>query len=166
MTLTQTAAQSLCELGMRLPADLQPTIFQMTTILADEAWRDLVLPYLNEHTRSFWETRFAKLSAEAITPVTNLLDRLRASDRVAALFGNPNSTYDVRRAMDVGHIVLACPSGSDDKDKLITALLLYDTLRAALSRRDLPAEQRRPVFVFADDAGGDPQVRVAAGRGP
>ena len=41
MTLTQMAAQSLCELGMRLPADLQPTIFQMTTILADEDWRRL-----------------------------------------------------------------------------------------------------------------------------
>lgn len=150
-TLTQMAAQSLCELGMRLPADLQPTIFQMTTILADEDWRAVVLPFLSEHTRSFWETRFARLSAEAITPVTNLLDRLRASDRVAALFGSPQSTYDVRHAMDNGHIVLACPSGSGDKDKLITALLLYDTLRAALSRRDLPPEQRRPFWLFADE---------------
>jgi hypothetical protein len=151
MTLTQMAAQSLCELGLRLPDDLQPTIFQMTTILADEEWREVVLPYLNEHTRSFWETRFAKLSAEAITPVTNLLDRLRASERTAALFGSPTSTYDVRHAMDAGQIVLACPSGSGDKDKLITALLLYDTLRAALSRRDLAPAQRRPFFVFADE---------------
>lgn len=151
MTLTQMAAQSLCELGLRLPADVQPTIFQMTTILADEDWRAAVLPYLGEHTRSFWETRFAKLSAEAITPVTNMLDRLRASDRVAALFGSPHSTYDVRRAMDAGQIVLACPSGSGDKDKLITALLLYDTLRAALSRRDLPPDKRRPFFLFADE---------------
>lgn len=151
MTLTQMAAQSLCELGLQLPADLQPTIFQMTTILADEDWRNAVLPFLNQHTSSFWETRFAKLSAEAITPVTNLLDRLRASDRVAALFGSPYSTYDVRRAMDAGQIVLACPSGSGDKDKLITALLLYDTLRAALSRRDLPPDRRRPFFLFGDE---------------
>ncbi len=150
-TLTQMAAQSLCELGLRLPSDLQPTIFQMTTILADEDWRAAVLPYLGEHTRSFWETRFAKLSAEAITPVTNMLDRLRASDRVAALFGSPHSTYDVRAAMDAGQIVLACPSGSGDKDKLITALLLYDVLRAALSRRDLPPDRRRPFFLFADE---------------
>ncbi len=151
LTLTGMAAQSLCELGLRLPDHLQPTIFQMTTILADEQWRTAVLPHLGTHARAFWETRFAKLSTDAITPVTNLLDRLRASDRVAALLGSPSSSYDVRRAMDNGQIVLVCPSGTGDKDRLVTALFLYDVLRAGLSRRDIAPAARRPFWIFADE---------------
>ncbi|MEU1813002.1 type IV secretion system DNA-binding domain-containing protein [Micromonospora aurantiaca (nom. illeg.)] len=151
MTLTQMAAQSLCELGLQMPRHLQPTIFQMTTILADEDWRAGVMPYLTPHTRDFWETRFDRLSRDAITPITNLLDRLRASDRVAALFGSPTSSYDVRAAMDAGQVVLACPAGIGDKDRLVTAFFLYDVLRAALSRRDLPPDRRRPFWLFADE---------------
>jgi len=150
-TLTQMAAQSLCELGLQLPAELQPTIFQMTTILSNEDWRGPVLPFLSGATRDFWDVRFDRLSKDAITPVTNLLDRLRASDRIAALFGSPQSTYDVRRAMDEGKIVLACPSGTGDKDRLITAIFLNDLLRAALSRRDIPPGRRRPFWLFADE---------------
>jgi hypothetical protein len=151
LTLTQMAAQTLCELGLQLPRDLQPTLFQMTTLLSDEAWREACLPRLSLHTRDFWATRFPRLSGEAITPITNLLDRLRASGRIAALFGSPTSSYDVRAAMDAGRIVLVCPAGSGDKDRLVTAFFLYDVLRAALSRRNLPPNQRMPFFLFCDE---------------
>ena len=63
----------------------------------------------------YWSLRFPKLSPEAITPVTNLIDRLRSSANVAALFGSSRSTYDVRRAMDQGLVVLACPAGTGTK---------------------------------------------------
>lgn len=151
LSLTTMAAQSLCELALQLPPDLAPTIFQMVTILANDDWRGAVLPYLSRTSRDYWTTRFAKLAAESITPVTNLLDRLRASSTIAALFGSSRSTYDIRQAMDTGKIVLACPAGIGDKDKLIFSLFLFDLFRAAKSRQDTDPERRRPFHTFLDE---------------
>ena len=151
LSLTTMAAQSLCELALQLPPDLAPTIFQMVTILANDDWRGAVLPYLSRTSRDYWTTRFAKLAAESITPVTNLLDRLRASSTIAALFGSSRSTYDVRQAMDTGKVVLACPAGIGDKDKLIFSLFLFDLFRAAKSRQDTDPEKRRPFHTFLDE---------------
>lgn len=151
LTLTTFAAQSMCELNLQLPPDLQATLFQMTTILSDEEWRASVLPFLSPQTRAFWSQRFTALSAEAITPVTNLLDRLRSSPAVAALFGSSRSTYDVRAAMDAGQIVLASPAGTGDKDRLIACFFVFDLLRAALSRRDTHPDRRRVFWAFIDE---------------
>jgi hypothetical protein len=151
LTVTTMAAQSLCELALVLPPELAPTLFQMTKILSDDEWREATLPHLSAITREYWSLRFPKLSPDAITPVTNLIDRLRSSANVAALFGSSRSTYDVRHAMDQGLVVLACPAGTGDKDKLISNFFIYDLLQAALSRRDLAPEDRRPFHVFVDE---------------
>ena len=151
LTVTTMAAQSLCELALVLPRELAPTLFQMTKILSDDEWREATLPHLSAITREYWSLRFPKLSPDAITPVTNLIDRLRSSANVAALFGSSRSTYDVRRAMDHGLVVLACPAGTGDKDKLISNFFIYDLLQAALSRRDIAPEDRRPFHVFVDE---------------
>ena len=87
LTLTTMAVQSLCELALQVPDDIAPTIFQITTLLADEEWRTSVVPFLSPPAQAFWTTRFPKLSADAITPVTNLIDRLRSSPTVAASVG-------------------------------------------------------------------------------
>jgi hypothetical protein len=150
-TLTQMSAQALCELNLQLPPHRQATIFQMSTILADKEWREAVLPYLSQHTQDFYVHRFDKLAAEAITPVTNLLDRLRASSAIAALFGSPRSTYDSRTAMDNGQIVLACTSGTGDKDRLINCFFLYDVMQAALGRITVPEADRRPFWLCGDE---------------
>lgn len=150
--LTQ-ATQALCELALRLPPELAPTIFQVTTILSNAAWRNEVLEHLGPVSRDFFETRFPRIdkTSEAITPVTNLVDRLRSSNAVAGMLGQSRSGYDIRAAMDQGRIVLACPAGTGDKDRLLACFLVYDLLQAALSRRDLPPERRRPFRAWIDE---------------
>lgn len=153
LNLVTQSVSSLCQLGLQLPPGLQPTIFQMVTILADDAWRGEILRFLSPHQRSFWTTRFAKQTGggEAITPVTNLLDRLRASAHVAALFGQPRSTFNMRAAMDAGRIILLCPGGAEDKEQLIHALFLFELFRSTTSRRDVDHPQRRLVHAFLDE---------------
>ena len=151
LTVTTMAAQALCELNLVLPPELAATLFQMTKLLSDEEWRSVVMPFLSPQCREYFADRFPLLAAEAITPVTNLVDRMRFSAPVAALFGSSRSTYDVRRCMDEGQVVLACPAGSSDKDKLIANFLIYDVLQALLGRRNLAPEQRRPFHLFGDE---------------
>ena len=151
LTLTTIAVQSLCELALQLPADRAPTIFQMTTILSDEDWRATVVPFLSRDIQEFWQHRFPKLSADAITPVTNLIDRLRSSPTVAALLGSSRSTYDVRRSMDDGRIVLWSTAGSGAWSTLVNCFVTYDLFRAAMSRRSIPPAARRPFYACVDE---------------
>ncbi len=151
LNLATQAAQALVELARALPPELAPTIFQLPTLLSDEDWRQAALPQLGPASRQFFAQRFPKLPAEAITAVTNLIDRLRAARPVAALLGAPVSTYDVRAAMDRGLIVLACPGSGSTRDRLVANFLVYDVLHAAKGRASVPPQRRKPFWVFLDE---------------
>jgi hypothetical protein len=151
LNLTTQAVQALADLARRLPPELAPTIFEIPVLLANAGWRAAVLPHVSPPVRRFFTERFPLLPAEAITPVTNLIDRLRASPSAAALLGNPAATYDVRAAMDRGQIVLACPGWGSTRDRLIANFLIFDALHAAHSRREVASERRREFYVFFDE---------------
>jgi hypothetical protein len=151
INLTTQAAAALAFLAKALPPELAPTIFQLPTLLSNERWREAALPFLPSASRGFWTERFPRLSEEAITPVTNLVDRLRASPSIAALLGQSRSTYRAREAMDRGWIVLAHPGAGDLHERLVANLLLFDLLRAAKARGELAAERRKPFWVFLDE---------------
>lgn len=150
--LTQAVA-SLCQLNMQLPPHLQATMFQIPTILTDEAWRDEILRFLPAHLADFWTTKL-KTQTDAKTatsPVTNLCDRLRASNQMAALFGQSVSTFDMRRIMDDGTLLLLCPGGAGDKERMAHVLILFEMFRAATSRHDLDPADRRRFDAFLDE---------------
>ncbi len=151
LNLTTQAAQALASIARVLPPDLAPTIFQLPTFLSDENWRRAVLPILPRPAQQFWIERFPRLAVEAITPVTNMVDRLRASSAITALLGQSQSTYRVREAMDRGLIVLACPGSGGTRDRLIANLIVFDLLHAAKSRANIAPEHRRPFWVFLDE---------------
>ncbi len=151
LNLTTQAAQALVDLARRLPAELAPTIFEIPVLLSDDDWREAVLPYVSVPVRQFFHERFPRLAPEAITPVTNLIDRLRAAPSTAALFGNPLATYDIRAAMDRGQIVLVCPGSGSGRDRLIANFVVYDALHGAKSRADIRPDRRREFYVWLDE---------------
>ena len=151
INLTTQAASALAHIARTLPPGLAPTIFQLPALLSKEEWREAALPLLPQASRDFWEQRFPRLAEDAITPVTNLVDRLRNSTSIAALLGQSQGSYRVREAMDEGWIVLAHPGAGDLHQRLLANLLLFDLLRAAKARGELAAEGRRPFWVFLDE---------------
>ncbi|HWH20426.1 MAG TPA: hypothetical protein VN671_07830, partial [Solirubrobacterales bacterium] len=152
LNLTTQSVQALVDLSRALPAQLAPTIFEIPVLLSDDGWRAAVLPYVSPPVRHFFEDRFPLLPPEAITPVTNLVDRLGASPVAAALLGNPLSGYDVRAAMDRGLIVLFCSGWGSTRDRLIANLAAFDALHAAHSRRELTVDRRRAFSMWFDEA--------------
>lgn len=119
LNLATQSAQALIELALRLPKELAPTIFQVPVLLSDEDFLQAAMPFLHSGTRDFFAQRFPRLPAEAVTAVTNLIDRLHASRPVAALLGSPVSSYDARRAMNEQRIVLACPAALTDPRSVV-----------------------------------------------
>jgi len=151
INLTTQAAGALAHAARALPPDLAPTIFQLPTLLSDERWREAVLPFLPKASQRFWLDRFPLLSEEAITPLTNLVDRLRGSTPMTALLGQSQSSYRVREAMDEGWIVLAHPGSGGTRERLLANLLLFDLLHAAKGRSNVGSDARKPFWVFLDE---------------
>jgi hypothetical protein len=152
INLTTQAASALAAIAERLEdPDLAPTIFQVPTLLSNAEWREAVLPFLPRDERSFWTDRFPLLAQEAITPLTNMVDRLRRSTQIRTLLGQSRGTYRVREAMDEGKIVLACPGAGGTRERLVANLLLFDLLHAARGRAELPPADRRPFWIFLDE---------------
>jgi hypothetical protein len=151
INLTTQAAGALAHAARELPPELAPTIFQLPTLLSDARWREAVLPFLPKASQRFWLDRFPLLSEEAITPLTNLVDRLRGSTPMTALLGQSQSTYRVREAMDEGWIVLAHPGSGGTRERLVANLLLFDLLHAAKGRSNVESDSRKPFWVFLDE---------------
>lgn len=151
LNLTTQAAHALIELARQLPPELAPTLFQVSTLLSDDDWRAAVLPFTSPATRQFFSERFPRLADEAITPVTNLIDRLRVDPVTAALLGSSESSYDVRAAMDRRQIVLARPGSGSMRDRLLANFLVYDVLHAAKTRVDVDPGLRWLFYLYLDE---------------
>lgn len=151
INLTTQAAGALATIARVLDPEIAPTIFQIPTLLTDEEWREAVLPFLPKSARSFWIGRFGRLSEEAVTPVTNMIDRLRASTAAATLLGQSQGSYRSRDAMDRSSIVLFCPGSGGARDRLLANLLVFDLFNSAVARGEVAAGSRRPFFVCLDE---------------
>ncbi|MFF3747493.1 type IV secretory system conjugative DNA transfer family protein [Streptomyces kronopolitis] len=154
-TLLSSAARTLALLSHHLVStgypDLQPTVFQLRTLLEDEEWREAVLAVLGPAETTYWRRSFPDLEAAARNPVTSALYRMDNSLSLRAFLGSPRSSYDVRRAMDERQLVFVCPSGTGESDELVTALLLFDLFRAGMSRIDTPVEDLATFWAWADE---------------
>lgn len=151
INLTTQAAIALASIARVLPPEKAPTIFQIPTLLTNDEWREAVLPFLPRTAQQFWLDRFGRLAEEAITPLTNMVDRLRASSAATALLGQSQSTYRAREAMDRGQIVLACPGSGGSRDRLLANLLVFDLFHGAKARGELPPDQRALFFACLDE---------------
>ncbi|MGW1728545.1 ATP/GTP-binding protein [Streptomyces sp. NPDC002306] len=144
--------EAACQAGR---PDGQATVFQVRPLLTDPAFRAAALTavqgQLSEETHAWWQSVFPALPADAFTVVLNPLARLAANPVTRAFLGQPAGTYNIRAAMDNRMIVWVCPGGSGPTDRLVTALLARDLLRAVRSRRDTPEERRVPFRAYFDE---------------
>ncbi|MEU6653362.1 ATP/GTP-binding protein [Streptomyces sp. NPDC046900] len=144
--------EAACHAGR--PED-QATIFHVRSLLTDPDFRRAALTAvegrLDEETRSWWRTVFPTLPTDAFAVVLNPIGRLAANPVTRAFLGQPTGVYNIRAAMDSRMIVWVCPGGNGPTDRLITALLARDLLRAVRSRRDTPEGQRVPFRPYFDE---------------
>ncbi|MET8411748.1 ATP/GTP-binding protein [Streptomyces sp. NPDC005195] len=135
--------------------EAQSTIFHVRALLADAEFRRAALTAvagrLDEETRSWWDVVYPTLPPDAFGVVLNPIARLSANPVTRAFLGQPVGVYDIRAAMDSRMIVWVCPGGSGPTDRLITALLARDLLRAVRSRRDTPEDKRVPFRPYFDE---------------
>lgn len=140
LNLTLQAVQVLLELATRLPEELNPTIFQIVTLLTDESWRQAILNVLPGPLREYWDHEFPSISKDAVPPVTHMIRTMRSYPALAAILGSPRSTFDMRRAMDRGQIVLLGTGARSNQGRMLANLMVYELVRAAHTRHDVSEE--------------------------
>jgi hypothetical protein len=135
------------------------TMLDITRILTDKKFRMEVLQHVQDPVvKNFWMVEFAswndKFAAEAVAPVLNKVGAFTANPLVRNIIGQPKSSFNVRHIMDQNKILLVNLARGllgEDNASLLGALLVTKIQLAAMSRADIPAEQRTPFYLYVDE---------------
>lgn len=135
------------------------TMLDITRILTDKKFRaDVVKNCQDPVVRNFWQIEFAswndKFAAEAVAPVLNKVGAFTANPLVRNIIGQPKSSFNIRQIMDERKILIVNLSRGlvgEDNAALLGALLVTKVQLAAMSRADIPAEQRAPFYLYVDE---------------
>ena len=128
-------------------------------LLSDSKYRAWVVKQIKDPmVRSFWVNEFdgyeRKFLQEAVAPIQNKVGQLVMSPHVRNIVGQVKSKIDARFMMDDGRIFIANLSKGKlgaDKANLLGALLVTQFELAAMSRADVPEDERRDFFLYVDE---------------
>ncbi|MFB7169062.1 ATP/GTP-binding protein [Streptomyces sp. NPDC056242] len=133
----------------------QATVFHIRSLLTDSAFRGEVLAavagHVGEESLSWWRTVFPTLAPDAFGIILNPLARLADNPVYYAFLGQPESLFDLRRAMDTRRVLWVCTAGNGPTDRLVSSLIAHELLRAGRTRRDVPPHQRIPFRAYLDE---------------
>lgn len=135
------------------------TMLDITRILTEKKFRAHVLEHVTDPVvRNFWLVEFAswndKFLTEAIAPILNKIGAFTANPLVRNIIGQPHSSFNIRRIMDEHKILIVNLSRGlvgEDNASLLGALMVTKIQMAAMSRADIPAEQRTPFYLYVDE---------------
>lgn len=130
-------------------------------MLSDARYRAWVVKQVKDPlVRSFWEHEFEnydkRFLQEAIAPIQNKVGQLLMSPQLRNILGQVRSRVDARFTIDRGRIFIATLSKGKlgaDKAGLLGAFLVTQFQLAAMSRADVPENDRRDFFLYVDEFG-------------
>lgn len=136
------------------------TLMDIPMIFEDKEYRNfLISKCKNPFVESFWIRQAEKADGEAslrnMAPyITSKLNQFTANALLRPIIGQSRSTINFREVMDEGKILLVNLSkgllGEMDT-QLLGMLIIGKIFSAAMSRVSIPAEQRRPMFLYVDE---------------
>lgn len=135
------------------------TMLDITRMLIDKKFRQEVLSYVNDPVvLNFWNVEFAswndKFATEAVAPVLNKVGAFTANPLVRNIIGQPKSSFNIRQIMDERKILIVNLSRGlvgEDNAALLGSLLVTKMQMAAMSRANIPAEERVPFYMYVDE---------------
>jgi len=135
------------------------TFLSVPRMLTDESYRLEVLKKVKDPVvKDFWESEFQgypeRTRMEAIMPIQNKVGQFLASSTVRNIVGQPESAINIRKAMDDKKILLVKVSKGligEDNAALMGAMMITKIQLAAMSRADIPKDERMPFNLYVDE---------------
>ena len=135
------------------------TLHDVLRILSDQDFRkDVAKSLRNETVRTFLLKEFDRFSfgyrADGTAPIQNKVGAFLADPLLNRILTAPKTDLHIRRIMDEGKVLLVnLGKGQigEDSSSLLGGLLVTTIGLAAYSRADIPAAERRGLFVYIDE---------------
>ncbi|MCL5008799.1 MAG: type IV secretion system DNA-binding domain-containing protein [Patescibacteria group bacterium] len=135
------------------------TITDIPRIFTDTEFQRYKLSKVNDPVvRLFWEKEMAKTSdfhkSEMLGYLISKVGRFVENTMMRNIVGQPKSGFNFRKIMDEGKVLLVNLSKGRTGEinaKLLGLILVSKIQIAALSRADIPEEQRRDFYLYVDE---------------
>src|SRR6266536_4161939 len=135
------------------------TLAELPLLLEDHDFRSSLLDKVtNPQVKRFWEHYYNKLKdsdqIDHRQPVINKVQAFLSQPIAQNIIGQSRTTISFRGSMDRKMIVLiplAIGALGADLVSLLGSVIIGQILNAALSRIDLPQNQRAPFHLYADE---------------
>jgi len=137
----------------------EESLVSLLLLLSDASYRDRVVARAEDDVaRLFWTREFAtwneRYRTEALSAIQNKVRPFLMNRSIRAIVGQKGPTLDLRQVMDDGKVLIANLSKGrigEDNANLLGALLASSLQQAAMSRADIPEEQRCDFFLTVDE---------------
>src|SRR3989344_4206432 len=135
------------------------TIIDIMRMYNDKPFRQAVVAQLTDPVvKSFWEDEYASwdksYEREAVAAIQNKVGQFLSASLIRNIVGQQHSSFDFRKAMDEKKIVIMNLSKGrigEDNAKLLGGLLVAKMYLAAMSRIDIPEQEKNNFNLYDDE---------------
>ena len=135
------------------------TLLGIARMLVNKTYRQRIVTNIKDPVvKSFWVDEFAnyndKFRNEAIAPIQNKVGQFLSSAIIRNIVGQTKSSIDLRDIMDNRKIFLINLSKGrigEDSSALLGAMIITKIQLAAMSRVDIPEEERQDFYLYVDE---------------
>lgn len=135
------------------------TFVEVMRVLTDQNFVQELLPKVKDPIiRRYWTDQIAQTSdfhkSEVLDYITSKFGRFVTNTMMRNMIGQSESSFNFRKAMDEGKILLislAKGKIGEENSNFLGLILVPKILVAAMSRQDIPQDQRRDFFLYVDE---------------
>lgn len=135
------------------------TLLGIMRMLAEKDYRKRIVTALTDPViKSFWMNEFdqysQKFATEAVAAIQNKVGQFVSNPLIRNIIGQTHSSVDMRKVMDEGKILIVNLSKGrvgEDNSALLGAMIITKLQLAAMSRVDIPMEERRDFYLYVDE---------------
>ena len=135
------------------------TMLGIARMYVDKNYRKRIVDNIKDPVvKSFWRDEFAnyqdKFRSEAVAPIQNKVGQFLSSAIIRNIVGQTRSSIDLREIMDNKKIFLVNLSKGrigEDASALLGAMIITKLQLAAMSRVDIPEEERQDFYLYVDE---------------
>jgi len=135
------------------------TLLGVNRMLADPEYRKKIVDKVTDPVvKSFWVQEFARYTqryeVEATAAIQNKIGQFISNPLIRNIIGQVRSSINMREIMDEKKILILDLSKGrigEDNSRLLGALLITKLQLAAMSRVDIPEEERQDFFLYVDE---------------
>ena len=135
------------------------TLLGIMRILVDKEYREKVVEKITDPVvRSFWTNEFTKWNErvlqEVVSPIQNKVGQFLTNFMIRNIVGQVKSTIDLRDIMDNKKILILNLSKGrigEDTMQLLGSMIVTKLYLAAMSRVDIPEEERQDFYLYVDE---------------